>query len=80
MKITKITIALVLFVMFACDDDPVTSSFGCRTAVDKGTNQREFLRCETQAQFNPTNIRSSQWDTTDSTHYDYSWDQCDQCK
>lgn len=66
---------LLLLLLMACTEEPV-NEIGCRTAVDKVTNVRVFLRQETYAEFNTTNIRSSQWDTTDSLYYDYRWEKC----
>jgi hypothetical protein len=70
---------ILILLLFSCEEIsiPVT---GCRTASDKVTHERVFLRCETQDEFNTTNIRSYQWDTTDSLYYDYSFERCEQCK
>jgi len=71
--------SILLFLLWSCSD-PIESSLGCRTAADKSTGQRVFLRCETREQFNPTKIRASQWDTTDSLYTDYRFEDCEQCK
>jgi hypothetical protein len=76
----KIKIALLALVLLSCDDDPIQSDIGCRIAKDKSNGQDVFLRCETREEFNPTDIRSSQWDTTDSTYFDYRWEECENCK
>lgn len=78
MKLT--TLALIALFLFSCEDDPVKPLTGCRTARDKTDGDIVFLRCEMIEEFNPTNIRSSQWDTTDSLYYDYQWEECEQCK
>lgn len=71
---------IVVLLLAGCAEDEVTTSLGCRTAVDKTTHERVYLRCETYEDFNPTVIRSYQWDTTDSLYYGYRWEKCDQCQ
>jgi hypothetical protein len=70
---------IILLLLLGCAEEQISLT-GCRTAVDKTTNERVFLRCETQDKFNPTNIRASQWDTTDSLYYDYRFERCEQCR
>lgn len=70
---------LIILLLFSCSEDmePLT---GCRTARDKESGEVVYLRCETREQFNPTNIRAFQWDTTDSLYTSYQWVKCENCK
>lgn len=72
---------LVILLLLGCGEmEEIKPLTGCVTAVNKDSNRREFLRCSTLDQFNPTSIRSIQWDTTDSLYYDYEWIKCDNCE
>lgn len=66
---------MFLLLLLSCEEEQVTK-VGCMTGVDKVTNQRVFIRYVSRQDYNPTNIRSSHWDTTDSIYYDYRWELC----
>lgn len=80
MNMKTMMIVVISLVLFSCSEDEAIRKTWCVTGIDKQTEQREFLRCQTQEQFNPTDIRSSQWNTTDSTHNDYRLEACGQCE
>ena len=66
---------LFLLLLLSCEEGQVTK-VGCMTGVDKVTNQRVFIRYVSSQDYNPTNIRSRYWDTTDSLYDDYRWELC----
>ena len=73
-------LSILIILLFSCSEVDIELLTGCRTAIDKATNERVYLRCEMYQEFNKTNIRASQWDTTDSLYYNYSWVKCDNCE
>lgn len=71
---------LFILVLFSCDEHHGEQLVGCRVAYDKVTGEKVFLKCQTYQEFNPSSIRSHQWDTTDSLYHSYRWERCVNCE